>query len=242
MLFTTSWDDGHPLDLRLAALMAKNNIQGTFYCPLRNVEGLPVMGPMQLRELDQQFELGSHTLDHAYANTLSAPAWAAQVRDGKAALENALGHAVPGFCYPGGKIEPGSRAAVVDAGFKFARTTVNFCVNRPTDALCLPTALQFYPHSRRVLARNLLRKGNWSDRGAVAALCLRSTDLVTRIETLLLKQAQQDAVVHLWGHSWEIEALNLWPALERVFKLVNDTVPIASRLTNHHMLQRCGLL
>ena len=31
---TTSWDDGHPLDLRVAELLAKYGLQGTFYVPM----------------------------------------------------------------------------------------------------------------------------------------------------------------------------------------------------------------
>ena len=30
-IVTTSWDDGHKLDLKLAALLKKYNIKGTFY-------------------------------------------------------------------------------------------------------------------------------------------------------------------------------------------------------------------
>ena len=56
-----------------------------------------------------RFEMGSHTLDHAYANSMGDDAWARQVVDGKRMLEDQLGHRVDGFCYPGGKRRPASR-------------------------------------------------------------------------------------------------------------------------------------
>jgi hypothetical protein len=31
---TTSWDDGHPSDLRVAELLIKHGLRGTFYVPM----------------------------------------------------------------------------------------------------------------------------------------------------------------------------------------------------------------
>ena len=35
-IITTSWDDGHPLDLKLGKLLKQNSIKATFYTPLTN--------------------------------------------------------------------------------------------------------------------------------------------------------------------------------------------------------------
>ena len=32
-MITTSWDDGHPLDIRLAELLATYGLRGHFMCP-----------------------------------------------------------------------------------------------------------------------------------------------------------------------------------------------------------------
>ena len=37
-IITTSWDDGHPLDFKLAELLNKYNLKGTFYIPRSNAE------------------------------------------------------------------------------------------------------------------------------------------------------------------------------------------------------------
>src|SRR5579872_2823021 len=57
---TTSWDDGHPLDLRVADLLARYGIAGTFYVPATTAMG--TMSAAQFRELIPNFEIGAHTL------------------------------------------------------------------------------------------------------------------------------------------------------------------------------------
>ena len=71
VLFTTSWDDGHPSDMKLAEVLHKHGIAGTFYVPGRvapggccNPDGFDVLAPAELRRLGAEFEIGSHTLDH----------------------------------------------------------------------------------------------------------------------------------------------------------------------------------
>jgi peptidoglycan/xylan/chitin deacetylase (PgdA/CDA1 family) len=61
-LFTLSIDDGHPLDLKIAELLKRYDIPATFYIPLHNSEGHPVLQTSALCELAKHFEIGSHTL------------------------------------------------------------------------------------------------------------------------------------------------------------------------------------
>lgn len=243
MWFTTSWDDGHPLDGRLAELMTRHGIAGTFYCPLRNAEGRPVLSASELRQLDGPFEIGSHTRDHAYATRMPAAHWEQQVRDGRVGLEDLLGHPVEGFCYPGGKLTADSRAAVARAGFRYARLTENFRTDCGADPLRVPTTVQFYPHPRPVLLRNWLRRGRWAARLPVAAACMASADLGARLDRALARTARQpDAVFHLWGHAWEIDEMGLWPQLSAFFEQVSDRVERARRVTNAQALRAVGLL
>jgi peptidoglycan-N-acetylglucosamine deacetylase len=39
--------------------------------------------------------------------------------------------------------------------------------------------------------------------------------------------------LHLWGHSWEIEAHGLWPVLDRALAAAAAATPPERRLTNH---------
>ena len=245
MWFTSSWDDGHPLDRKLADLLARHGIAGTFYCPLQNAEGLPVMGAADLRALDGSggaFEIGSHTRDHAYASRLATADWARQVVQGKQQLEDRLGHPVAGFCYPGGQCPPGTALVVAAAGFAYARTTENLRNDCGNDPFAVPTSLQCYPHPRAVLLRNYIRHGAWHRRAPLAAACLASAGLESRLQRALAACQHSGGVFHLWGHSWEVEALALWPVLDRFLASVAASVPVAARLTNAGVLRQQGLL
>ncbi len=232
LCLTTSWDDGHPLDERLAELLDRHGCAATFYVPQSNREGLPVLGTPALRALDTRFEIGSHTLSHAYAGRMPAPAWAQQVVQGKAALQDLLGHAVQGFCYPGGQAGPAALAAVREAGFAYARSTVNLCLDAGTNRFCLPTTAQFYPHGRAVLARNWLRAGHWGSRWPAARVALGERDWQARLRRLLHLAAEQGGSFHLWGHSWEIDQLGLWDALDGLLREAAALAPPAQRLSN----------
>jgi len=82
-IFTTSWDDGHPLDAQMAELLSRHGFQSTFYTPLSNREGLAVMSPGEMRRLGQGFEIGSHTVDHCCLKTVDAAEARRQIVEGK---------------------------------------------------------------------------------------------------------------------------------------------------------------
>jgi peptidoglycan/xylan/chitin deacetylase (PgdA/CDA1 family) len=67
MIITTSWDDGHPLDYKLVALLEKYDIKATFYIPLANVEN-NVMERSQMKDISNYHEIGGHTVNHIYLN------------------------------------------------------------------------------------------------------------------------------------------------------------------------------
>src|SRR5438874_5330287 len=64
LLVTTSWDDGHPSDLRVASLLDKHGLSGTFYVPSANSENKAVMAATEIAELGRRFEIGGHTQNH----------------------------------------------------------------------------------------------------------------------------------------------------------------------------------
>ena len=76
---TTSWDDGHPLDLRLAAMLEKHRLTGTFYIPRDASTG--TLSASHVRELSEKFEIGSHTLDHTFLDTVNDAVARLQITD-----------------------------------------------------------------------------------------------------------------------------------------------------------------
>ncbi len=84
----------------------------------------PLMDATQLRAWRRAgMEVGAHSRTHPRLPTLGADALQAEVRGGKADLEQLLGEAIDQFCYPYGDVDDRVVAAVADAGFVAATTT-----------------------------------------------------------------------------------------------------------------------
>ncbi|MDP4020950.1 MAG: polysaccharide deacetylase family protein, partial [Candidatus Adlerbacteria bacterium] len=104
IVVTTSWDDGHVLDMRLAALLKKYNIKGTFYIAPKNRE-IPAekrLTESQIKELSHDFEIGAHTMTHPRLTRTSDAEAREEVHSSKTYLEEITGRGVTSFCYPQG--------------------------------------------------------------------------------------------------------------------------------------------
>lgn len=234
MPIITSWDDGHPLDLRLAELLQRRGFPGTFFVPMNNDRcGQPVLDAAGLRELDQLGELASHTLDHCYLLTVDDAAARSQIVDGRRALEDVLGHAVTGFCYPGGQYAPRHRAMVVEAGFAYARTSRNLYRDASDGGglYDLPTSLQFYPHGPGVYLRNGLRQGDWRRRAPLWKRALRGGPLMQLLSDALEGSLAVGGTFHLWGHAWELNSFGGWSLLDAFLRHAAERVPPSQRFT-----------
>ncbi len=229
---TISVDDGHPLDLRLAALLERHGLPATFYVPVSNREGPPVLTGTQARDLAQRFEIGSHTLSHRFLSDIDERSAWREIYDGKRALEDTLGQRVHGFCYPGGRYRQVHLRQVRTAGFTFARTTQNLRIDCGDHAFELPTSAQFYPHARAVWLRNFVSQRDWRQRAPALGCTLRESDWLVRLHRLLALAEARGGVFHLWCHSLDIERLQLWQALDRFLAHAARRVPPPHRLTN----------
>jgi peptidoglycan/xylan/chitin deacetylase (PgdA/CDA1 family) len=217
-VITTSWDDGHPLDLRLAALLAQHGLLGTFYIPT-NFSEWPLMTRSQIVELDRMgMEIGSHTKNHAVLPELTEKRARHELVESRKALEDLLGKPVPAFCFPKGKFNSRTCSLVREAGYKLARTTVGFRTERNFDPACMPVSVQFVPHPGLIHVRHALKEGN-----AVGLLnwyryCKLETDLQRLCRRMMDRAMDAGGVFHLWGHAWEVDQLGLWRQLENVLK------------------------
>jgi len=183
-----------------------------------NSEGKEVMGTEQLRHLDQSFEIGGHTLNHFYLNgKIDDESVRHEIFEGKKNLEELIGHRITGFCYPGGKYNDHVVQKVKDARFEYARTSENLRLDMGKDRWHIPTTLQFYPHKADVFARNTLRYPNFSKLSLIMQRLLQKNFLLFAIE-IAEQCACKNQVLHLWGHSWEIEQLQLWRELETLLQ------------------------
>lgn len=228
---TTSWDDGHPKDLKLAELLAKYEIPATFYLPIKNPERR-VMKDKEIRKLAKNFEIGSHSLNHKILTELSLEEAKKEIAEGKKRLENIIGYEVESFAYPSGKYNQEIKQLVGFSGFKYARTVSMFATS-VGDKLLAPTTVHAYNHhSLRYLQHGAYRRLFYS--------LARSGNL--SLDWRVLAKASFDwclvngGVYHLWGHSWEIEENNDWVRLEKILAYIAKKTTKTQRRTNSELL------
>jgi peptidoglycan/xylan/chitin deacetylase (PgdA/CDA1 family) len=236
--FTCSIDDGHPSDMKMAELLNKHGLNGTFFVPLKNREGFDVMSRAQIREIGRQFEIGSHTYDHCYLNHVDLAEARYQIIEGKRQLEDLLGAGISGFCYPGGKRRQKDVEIIKAAGFRYARTVMNLCFDAGANPFEMPTTIQFYPHDRGVYLRNFAESGNWLKRQDGLRLAVQHEYWIDRLYALFDHACKRGNSFHLWGHSREIDELAAWRELDRFLAYAASKVAARDRLNNRQFAAR----
>jgi hypothetical protein len=237
---TTSWDDGHPLDLRVAELLAKYGLRGTFYVPM-SAESVRMTLP-QLRELSENFEVGAHTLHHIDLTAATEQhAWQ-EIADSRAWIENSTGQSCSMFCPPCGRFYYHHLELIRKAGFSGCRVGELLSLDYPrpkTGLKLLPTTVQAHPHRLMAYVRNVCR------RVAFRNLWLyltrgRTTDWTRLARSLLTRALECGGVFHLWGHSWEVEQSGQWQQLEEVLRFLGEHASQTPALSNGQLLTARG--
>jgi peptidoglycan-N-acetylglucosamine deacetylase len=234
-LATTSWDDGHPLDLRIAGLLARHGLSGTFYVP-RDV-GWPTMAAGEIRELSSRFEVGAHTLDHLLLDRVADDEARNQLSGSRQWIEDVTGKSCRVVCFPGGKYRRRQLPLVCEAGYEAARTSELLSTQFPrrVNGLSLiSTTVQVFPHSPFAYAKNAIRRMSLRNLvGTRALFCAR--DWLKLAQDLLQETVSQGGVFHLWGHSWEIEQQHQWGRLEAVLAMVAASRDKLINVTNSEL-------
>jgi len=231
-VMTTSWDDGHPFDLRIAELLSKWGVAGTFYVPRTSQR--PVMNGSEIRNLSASFEVGAHTLDHVPIDRLSDADATAQISGSREWIETLTGKACGVFCFPRGKFRSRQLAIVRQSGFRAARTVELLSVARPlhvSGLYVIPTTIQAFPHGPGAYARNAVKRFSMAHTANLLA-AVRSKGWHFLAEEMLLRALESGAVFHLWGHSWEIEEQGQWKNLEDVLKTMSSCRVRSRSVTN----------
>ncbi len=220
-IVTTSWDDGDPKDLRIAELLRSRGLSGTFYIPIIGYDGRPTLDPGGLRCLvSEGFEVGGHGLSHHTLPQFRAKELAREVGICKQKLQDILGEQVQMFAYPKGRYSARVIRSLKQAGYAGSRTTRMLTHKLNFEPFEMPTTLHAYPHTKSDYLRNLARVANLG--GALEYVTrFRRVDswveLGKRFFDLVLREG---GVWHLFGHSWEIEELDLWDDLREVLDYV----------------------
>jgi peptidoglycan/xylan/chitin deacetylase (PgdA/CDA1 family) len=207
---------------------------GTFYVPISR-DTHPLLGQADLRSLHAEgFEIGGHGLTHRVIPDLAPDEQAAEVTTSKKRLEDVLGAEIRMFAYPKGRCNAKVVRHLIEAGYEGARTTRMLAHDLSFNPFEMPTTLQAYPHSPTIYVINAVKAGT-ANRVLEAVVRFPFLgDWVQLGKRLFDQVSREGGVWHLYGHSWEIDRLGLWPAVgdlldyvarrERVLYLTNFQV------------------
>ena len=218
---TTSWDDGHKLDLKLAKLLKKYGIKGTFYVSPNNREFKKedLLTDAEIIQLSKDFEIGAHTMTHPNLTKISKEEAYKEILDSKIYLERLLGKEVKSFCYPGGYYDKRIEKLVSKSGFNFSRTTNQMVTKIQNNRISIDTTIQVFPLSL------------WGVLGEIKFCLFNNISLIPKVLTNKWDEIAKNTfdyvsnnggVFHLWGHSWMIEKYNDWNRLDDVLKYISN--------------------
>lgn len=233
---TTSWDDGHNLDLKMAELLDRYGVKGTFYVAPEYAgvsEGARLL-PSEIRQLDERYEVGAHSMTHPRLTRLTPRAAGEEIRRSKAWLEDVLQHPVVSFCYPYGDFNQATARTVERAGFRYARTTKRFSTSMRS-RFAARTTVHAYRHWSDLL--RILRAARFSP----SRFWRFYSDWSELAIHLFDEIHSRGGEFHLWGHSWEIEEHGDWQRLERVLSHVAEATDV-EHVTNGGLAEKTRIL
>jgi peptidoglycan-N-acetylglucosamine deacetylase len=222
---TTSWDDGDCADLKLAELLRRKGISGTFYVPIKYRER-PLSHSDLCSLASQGFEIGAHGCTHKLLWRLQPEEVRQEVKPCKQALEDILGKAVEMFCYPAGRYDGNTIRVLKESGYRGARTVQMLATQLTFQPFLMPTTLQVYPHAPFTYIKNMARSRRLENLRSCFVEALRLGSWVELGKGLFDAALKQGGVWHLYGHSWEIEKLGLWEGLGELLDYVSKRTDV----------------
>ncbi|HEX8815448.1 MAG TPA: polysaccharide deacetylase family protein [Terriglobales bacterium] len=210
---TVSVDDGALEDPRAADLLRKHGLKATFYIPAKNPERA-VMAPATIREIAKDFEIGGHTVNHISLHSLSDRQAQAEISEGKKWLDDLLGQASVSFCYPQGKFNRKTPSLVQAAGFLGARTCLFNLHSVPANPFLWGLTTHACDHSAAIQARHALIEGNLRGLRNFFFIYNLATGWRDHFARGMEHVDRHGGIVHLYFHSWEIDQLGQWGALD----------------------------
>lgn len=215
MNFTTSWDDGHPLDLKMCKLLKKHNIPGTFYISIKH--NRECLKPSQIKKIAKDFKVGCHTYSHKDLTKLYPWHMEDEILIGKIELERIISETIDTFAYPFGRYDSKIINILKRLNFKEARTTKLFRthVNNPFK---MGITVYAKPHTKMFNIWAIIKSLDMKMFRFIQTNKLFDKPWDTIAIHLLKFVSKNNGVFHLFGHSWEIEENDDWDRLERVLE------------------------
>ena len=222
-IVTTSWDDGDPLDLKVAELLRERGLSGTFYLPLIGYDGRQTISPCQSRRMvEEGFEVGGHGMSHNVLTPLRSKEIAREVGNCKKRLEDILGEPVRMFSYPLGRSNSEVVQHLKEAGYLGARNNRMLAHKLDFTPFEMPTTLQAFPLRKNDYLVNAARDANVGRIWEYLVRVKQARSWVELGKSVFDLVLRQGGVWHLYGHSWQMEEMGLWDDLKVILDYVSS--------------------
>jgi peptidoglycan/xylan/chitin deacetylase (PgdA/CDA1 family) len=134
-----TFDDGCETDLLAAApILLHARFKATFFITCGRLGTSGYLSFTQLRELSQLgFEIGCHSMTHAYLTDLDENGMRYEISDAKSKLEQIIGRSVDHFSCPGGRCDRRVLTVARAAGYRTVATSRIQANSKHTDVLGL---------------------------------------------------------------------------------------------------------
>lgn len=204
---TFSYDDGTIYDRRLVDLLNKYGLKCTFNLNSGlfehsytlswddySVEHTKIRRD-EVADLYKGHEVASHSISHPRLSDLNDADVIHEVEDDRKALSELCGYEVRGFAYPGGPFYTADTIAAMKrgTGVEYARATFSTLDFKVPD-----NWFEWQPSA-------------YHGDGVLNDLAQRFIDA----------ESDEDLILYIFGHSYEIEAWNAWDRMEEFFKFVS---------------------
>jgi peptidoglycan/xylan/chitin deacetylase (PgdA/CDA1 family) len=189
-----TFDDGSETDLLCATpVLRAVGFNATFYVTAGFLNRPGYMSPVQLRELHSSgFEIGCHSMTHAYLNDLSPQQLQVEIVDARSKLEDAIGGQVAHFSCPGGRYDDRVIATVRQAGYRSLATSRAHANLASADPFRLGRVAIMRdtspPEFEKICTGERLWKMRMSESVRMSARKLLGNAVYNRVRTSLLRQ------------------------------------------------------
>jgi peptidoglycan/xylan/chitin deacetylase (PgdA/CDA1 family) len=190
-----TFDDGSETDLITAApILKENEWLATFYVTAGFVGNAGYMSSAQLRELHALgFEIGCHSMTHAYLDDLDPLALRREVIDAGRKLEDMIGAKIEHFSCPGGRYDHRPLQLVRETAYRSLATSQSHANFPATNPYLLGRVAIMRDTSDATFSRVCSGAGLWKTRmtesARGAARKLLGNSLYDRLRARLLGQA-----------------------------------------------------
>lgn len=191
-----SFDDYHPLNIRLAEMLKTRDLPGIFF-----IETLKKEAKEQIARIHEMgFKIGCHTLSHVQdLKALNVEECRAEMQIAKRQIEDITGEPCETLAYPRGRFNDQVIEIAKNSGFKEARTTHVLKTEPTQDSFRTPTTIHIYSGRKEYGGRNWIQMA----------------------EFYLDHVLRKGGIFHLWGHAEEIDRNGEWVRLDHFLKELN---------------------